>query len=89
MYDFKETYSVEEFKEKMNATTLKIMPSPKKAGKFFFSWGPRRADCGYVADSIREQQDLVNPVISLMVNENGEGFYMLHNQGVAETVFTL
>jgi hypothetical protein len=70
---FIETLTVNQFKAKMNVERLDIKKNPH-TGKLFFSYG---AKIGAVsAKGIPSK-----PMVSEVCGEDGETFYLLHNEG--------
>ena len=69
---FISTMTVEQFKAKMNVSTLKVKRNPKTS-KLFFTYG---AEVGAVAS----KGIPTNPMISEVSGDNGS-FYLLHEEG--------
>jgi len=76
---FIESYSVEQFKFKINASTVEILPSKKK-DKFFFSAGNVT---GAVSNNYKD-----NPSFSKVRGTDGKTFWLLHKR-VSNAVDTL
>ena len=71
---FHESLTVEQFKSRMNVSTIKVKKNPH-TGKLFMSYG---ASVGAVSSSGVP----TNPMISLVEpEEGGEQFWLLHNEG--------
>lgn len=70
---FNETLTVEQFKAKEHVNRIDVKRSPK-SGKLFFTFG---AKTGAVASAGIPQ----NPMISNVTGNNGETFYLLHEEG--------
>lgn len=79
---FKETLTVEQFKQETLVSNLKIKRNPK-TNKLFFTYGGKT---GAVASAGIPE----NPMVSLVETPEGESFWLLHNEGQgAEVLATL
>lgn len=81
---FLDTWTIEEFKEKMNVSTLKVKRSPKTS-KLFFTYG---REVGAVASKGIPEPE--KAVVSKVLGIEGNEFYLLHEEGEgAPTLATL
>ena len=81
---FVETYTVEQFKAEVGASKIELIPSknyvPGKTGKYFISDSAGNS-VATVSTKITEADQLTEPVISLMIGDDGKEFYLMHNRG--------
>jgi hypothetical protein len=70
---FIETLTVNQFKAKMNVERLDIKKNPH-TGKLFFSYGAK-------VGAVSAKGIPSKPMVSEVCGEDGETFYLLHNEG--------
>lgn len=89
-FNFKKSYTVEDFKAKVNASSLAVKDLPN--GVSFFAWSPNKGDTGLVSKTLNTSKEMAISLVSWEANGEypaGEG-YLLHNVGgSATTRFTL
>ena len=81
---FVETYTIEQFKSEVGASKIELLPSknykPGVTGKYFISDSAGNS-VATVSKKITEASDLTEPVVSLMIGDDGKEFYLMHNRG--------
>jgi len=81
---FVETYTIEQFKAEVGASKIELLPSknyvPGKTGKYFISDSAGNS-VATVSKKITDASDLTEPVVSLMIGDEGKEFYLMHNRG--------
>lgn len=86
LLEFRETYSIEGFKQKVGAQKIKVMRNPA-TDLLFFSCGPTT---GAVSQRSTLTEIQTDPVISLVEpKDGGESFYLLHKNGGLESELEL
>ena len=73
---FEKSYTIGQFKAEISSGEAIEVLKNEKTGKLFFSYGPGRT--GAVATKGIPTK---RPVISEVVGDNGEVFFLLHEQG--------
>ena len=76
---FNESYTVEQFKAKVNLKPdqpIQVKKNPN-TDKLFFTWGPGRNQIGAVASAGVPKK----PVISNVTGNDGVTFFLLHEEG--------
>ncbi len=88
--NFLNTVTVEEVKKSQGDAPLRVIPSPNKQGKFFFTCGQI---VGYVADKLAAKMVAKQPFETVVVSEvrtkEGKTLLTLHEQGADNKVITV
>lgn len=71
---FEETLTIDEFLERTNSKSIRVVNNPLKGG-LFITFGKAYQDTGAVSSKGIPQK---NPVISHVTKENGEQMWLLH-----------
>lgn len=71
---FKATYTVSQFKDLKGINEVRVLQNPK-TNKVFMSW------VGGTGAVSAKGIPTISPVISLVISEKGEEFYLLHEEG--------
>ena len=74
--EFLSTVSAEEFKAAQGVSKLDILHN-KTSGKCFFSWGSQTG----AVTSKYPKEPLFEPMVSEVMTDEGEKFFLLHNSG--------
>ena len=74
--EFLSTVSAEDFKAAQGVSKLDILKS-ETTGKCFFSWGSQSG----AVTSKYPKEPLTEPMVSEVMTDEGETFYLLHNKG--------
>ena len=76
---FVETYTVEQFKSEVGTSKIELIKSPK-TGKYFIADAAGNSVAA-VSKKISQASDLTDPVVSQVIGDDGEEFYLMHNRG--------
>lgn len=76
---FTETFTVEQFKAEVGTSKIELIKSPK-TGKYFIADSAGNAVAA-VSKKISKASDLTDPVVSLVIGDDGEDIYIMHNKG--------
>lgn len=98
-FNFKKSYTVDDFKEKVKARSLAVkeIVEKDKEGNItkqvsFFAWSPNKGDTGLVSKTLDKSKEVIISLVSWEANGEypaGEGFLMHNAGGTAVTRFTL
>lgn len=90
IFQFKKSYTVQDFKSMMNASSLAVKDLPN--GVSFFAWSPNKGDTGLVSKTLDASKEINISLVSWEANGEypaGEGYLMHNAGGSATTRFTL
>ena len=76
---FVETFTVEQFKAEVGTSKIELIKSPK-TGKYFIADAAGNSVAA-VSTKISQASDLTDPVVSQVIGDDGEEFYLMHNRG--------
>lgn len=76
---FVETFTVEQFKAEVETSKIELIKSPK-TGKYFIADAAGNPVAA-VSKKITKASDLTDPVVSQVIGDDGEEFYLMHNRG--------
>tara|TARA_R110001606_G_C14952424_1_gene600739 strand:+ start:105 stop:383 length:279 start_codon:yes stop_codon:yes gene_type:complete len=76
---FVETFTVEQFKAEVGTSVIELIKSPK-TGKYFIA-DEAGNSVAAVSKKITQASDLTEPVVSNVIGDDGEEFYLMHNKG--------
>ena len=76
---FVETFTIEQFKAEVGTSTIELIKSPK-TGSYFIADAAGNSVAA-VSKKITQASDLTEPVVSNVIGDNGDEFYLMHNKG--------
>ena len=98
-FNFKKSYTIEDFKAKVNARSLDVkeIVEKDKEGNItkqvsFFAWSPNKGDTGLVSKTLDRSKEIIISAVSWEANGEypaGEGFLMHNAGGSAKTLFSV
>jgi len=75
------TYSVKEFVKKMKITSLDLFKSKSGESMYCAEADAPHVPVCFVSTKIHSFNDVTKPVISEFKNDEGQPYYVLHNEG--------
>lgn len=79
--EFQQSYTVEQFKEMVHTSEIKVKKN-QGTDKLFFTWGPGREQTGAVAKAGVPKKPVISQVKGEPTQQNPSGvFFLLHEEG--------